>query len=68
MGIETITLDEDCDFEGIHRCAIYSSVCQSCFERMEADGILATEAEAEAWIMEGETPARMKSNTEITNG
>ena len=59
-GFDTITLGDDCDFDGVHRCAFYGSACRKCYDEMEARNMLATREEADAWIMDGILPERMR--------
>lgn len=59
-GFDTITLGDDCDFDGVHRCAFYGSACRKCYDEMEARNMLATSEEADRWIKTGELPERMK--------
>jgi hypothetical protein len=60
MGFGTITLGDDCDFDGVHRCAFYGSACRKCYDEMEARNMLATSEEADRWIKTGELPERMR--------
>ena len=69
FGFGTITLGDDCDFDGVHRCASYGSACRKCYDEMEARNMLATSEEADRWIKTGELPERMrceKPNTKLT--
>lgn len=59
-GFDTITLGDDCDFDGVHRCVFYGTACRKCYDRMRANNMLATAAEAEKWLHSGEMPERMK--------
>jgi len=59
-GFGTITLGDDCDLDGVHRCAFYGSACRKCYDEMEARNILATSEEADRWIKTGELPERMR--------
>jgi len=59
-GFSTITLGDDCDFDGVHRCAFYGCACKKCYEDMKAANVLATPEEATLWIEKGELPERMK--------
>jgi hypothetical protein len=63
FGFRTITLGDDCDFDGVHRCSFHGSACRKCYEEMKAKGWLATAEEAERWIETGELPERMKEKT-----
>ena len=60
FGFGTITLGDDCDFDGVHRCASYGSACRKCYDEMEARNMLATSEEADRWIKTGELPERMR--------
>lgn len=60
FGFSTLTLGDDCDFDGVHRCSFSGSACQKCYDEMKANGLLATPAEADAWIRGGVLPDRMK--------
>ena len=60
MGFGTITLGDDCDFDGVHRCAFYGSACRKCRDDMQARNMLATREEADAWISDGILPERMR--------
>lgn len=59
-GFDTITLGDDCDFDGVHRCAFYGSACRKCYDEMESRNMLATREEADRWIKDGILPERMK--------
>lgn len=61
FGFDTITLGDDCDHDGVHRCAFYGSVCRKCYDDMAARGVLATKEEADRWIRDGIMPDRMKT-------
>lgn len=60
FGFNTITLGDDCDFDGVYRCAFYGSACQKCYDRMKEKNMLVTHEEAERWIKTGELPERMQ--------
>lgn len=59
FGFPTITLGDDCDFDGVHRCSFHGSVCQKCYDEMKARNMLVTTEEAELWIRDGMLPERM---------
>ena len=61
-GFPTITLGDDCDFDGVHRCSFSGSACRKCYDEMKAKNILATADEADRWIRDGVVPDRMKLN------
>lgn len=63
MGFDTITLGDDCDFDGIHRCAFYGCACRKCRDDMEARNMLATREEADRWITNGILPERMRDSS-----
>ena len=60
FGFPTITLGDDCDFDGVYRCSFFGSACRKCYEEMKAGNILASREEADRWIKTGELPERMK--------
>jgi len=60
FGFPTITLGDDCDFDGVHRCAFYGCACKKCFDQMKEDNMLATTQEADDWVSRGIWPERMK--------
>ena len=60
FGFPTITLGDDCDFDGVHRCSFHGSACQKCYDEMKARNMLATTEEADAWIKDGILPERMR--------
>ena len=60
MGFDTITLGDDCDFDGVHRCAFYGSACRKCRDEMQVRNMLATREEADRWIRDGVLPERMR--------
>lgn len=59
-GFDTITLGDDCDFDGVYRCSFFGSACRKCYDEMAARNMLATREEADRWIKTGELPERMK--------
>ena len=63
FGFPTITLGDDRDFDGVHRCSFSGSACHKCFEDMKARKMLATEEEAERWIHDGILPERMREDS-----
>ena len=63
FGFSTITLGDDCDFDGVHRCSFHGSACQKCYDEMKARNILATQEEAERWIRDGILPERMREDS-----
>ena len=67
-GFDTITLGDDCDFDGVYRCAFYGSACRKCYDEMAARNMLATREEADRWIKDGELPERMKCEKPNTKG
>lgn len=60
QGFPTITLGDDCDWDGVHRCAFYGSACRKCYDEMLEGNRLATQEEATRWIEKGELPLRMR--------
>lgn len=60
FGFPTITLGDDCDFDGVYRCSFHGSVCQKCYDGMKERNVLATQEEAERWISDGILPDRMR--------
>jgi len=60
FGFPTITLGDDCDFDGVHRCSFHGSACQKCYDEMKARNMLVTTEEADAWIKDGILPERMR--------
>lgn len=63
FGFPTITLGDDCDFDGVHRCSFHGSACQKCYDEMKARNMLATAEEAERWIHDGILPERMREDS-----
>ena len=63
MGFDTITLGDDCDFDGVYRCAFYGCACRKCRDDMQARNMLATREEADAWIKDGILPERMREDS-----
>ena len=68
MGFDTITLGDDCDFYGVHRCAYFGSACRKCRGDMQARNMLATRDEADAWIKNGILPERMREPSANVKG
>lgn len=62
FGFPTIELGDDCDADGVHRCAFYGSACKECYDMLLAQNRLATHEEAERWIREGIMPERMQND------
>ena len=63
FGFPTITLGDDCDFDGVHRCSSHGSACKKCYDEMKARNMLATAEEAERWIHDGILPDRMREDS-----
>jgi len=63
FGFSTITLGDDCDFNGVYRCSFHGSACQKCYDEMKARNMLATAEEAERWIHDGILPERMREDS-----
>ena len=63
FGFSTITLGDDCDFDGVHRCSFHGSACRKCYDEMKARNMLATQEEAELWVREGILPERMREDS-----
>jgi hypothetical protein len=62
FGFPTITLGDDCDFNGVYRCSFSGCACQKCYDEMKARNMLATAEEAERWIHDGILPERMRED------
>lgn len=64
FGFRTITLGDDCDADtGVYRCSFHGSACTKCFAAMSTAGYLATQEEANHWVVTGELPTRMKTQS-----